>query len=66
MAVLILIIIIDILLVVAVMYWGSKENVSQHESHAADSAAVASLNAKVKKAEESHAEQTQTEAASEA
>jgi len=66
MAVLILIIIIDILLVVAVMYWGSKENVSQHESHAADSAAVSYLNAKVKKAEAPSAEQSQPETASEA
>jgi|GEM_PF-6527368 len=46
MAVLILIIIIDVLLVVAVMYWGSKENLEEGHGSADESKAVAYLRAK--------------------
>lgn len=60
MEVLIIIIVLDILLVVGVMYWGSKENVSEHGASAMESASVAAWTDKAQ-----HIEAQMQEASSE-
>lgn len=58
MAVLTLIIIIDILLVIAVMYWGSKESLDAGHGSAEESKAVAALRAKIPPATQPESEQS--------
>ncbi len=51
MVVLMIIIVLDILLVVAVMYWGAKENVTDHGAAPLESASVVAWTDKAQQVE---------------